>query len=94
MQSSPLLEKLDWIFTSPRWTTVFPNTMATPMAHIGSDHLPILIEVGTYIPKSNISDLRIFGLNLKDLMRLYLNIGAIMAYTGIQLKISLQDSSH
>lgn len=54
MQASPLLEKLDWIFTSPRWTTAFPNTMATPMAHIGSNHVPILIDVGTFIPKSKI----------------------------------------
>jgi exonuclease III len=54
MQNSPLLEKLDWIFTSPAWTKKFPNTFASPMARLGSDHIPILIQVGTDIPKCNI----------------------------------------
>jgi hypothetical protein len=30
MQDNPLLEKLDWIFTSANWTTLFPHTIATP----------------------------------------------------------------
>jgi hypothetical protein len=25
MQNEPLLEKLDWIFTTPEWTSDFPN---------------------------------------------------------------------
>jgi endonuclease/exonuclease/phosphatase family metal-dependent hydrolase len=54
MQISPLLEKLDWIFTSSSWTTELPNTMASPLARLGSDHVPILIQVNTTIPKSNI----------------------------------------
>jgi endonuclease/exonuclease/phosphatase family metal-dependent hydrolase len=54
MQNSPLIEKLDWIFTSPAWTNKFPNTFASPMARLGSDHIPILIQVGTDIPKCNI----------------------------------------
>jgi hypothetical protein len=67
MQASPLLEKLDWIFTSPRWTTTFPNTMAAPMAHIGSDHVPILIDVGTFIPKSKIFRFENLWLNFDGL---------------------------
>jgi hypothetical protein len=54
MKSQPLLEKLDWIFTSPDWTLEFPNTMAFPLAHIGSDHIPIHIQVGSHILKSQI----------------------------------------
>jgi hypothetical protein len=54
MQDNPLLEKLDWIFTSHNWTVNFPNTLATPMARLGSDHVPILIQVGTDIPRAQI----------------------------------------
>ena len=35
MQNIPLLEKLDWVFTSNGWTTTFPNTLAMPMARLG-----------------------------------------------------------
>jgi hypothetical protein len=54
VQDNPLLEKLDWIFTSKNWTVNFPNTLATPMARLGSDHVPILIQVGTDIPRAQI----------------------------------------
>jgi hypothetical protein len=54
MQDTPLLEKLDWIFTSHNWTTTFPNTIASPMARLGSDHVPILVQVGTEIPRAQI----------------------------------------
>jgi hypothetical protein len=54
MQDTPLLEKLDWIFTSSAWTTTYPNTIATPLARLGSDHIPILIQIVTRIPKSDI----------------------------------------
>ena len=54
MQNNPLLEKLDWIFTSHEWSNHFPDTLASPMARLGSDHVPILIQVGTNIPKSQI----------------------------------------
>ena len=43
MQDSPLLEKLDWIFTNVDWTTKFPNTMALPLARLTSDHIPIQV---------------------------------------------------
>jgi endonuclease/exonuclease/phosphatase family metal-dependent hydrolase len=54
MQDTPLLEKLDWIFTSHNWTTTFPNTIASPMARLGSDHVPILIQVGTDITRAQL----------------------------------------
>jgi endonuclease/exonuclease/phosphatase family metal-dependent hydrolase len=43
MQDNPLLEKLDWIFTSANWTTLFPHTIATPLAKLSSDHIPIKV---------------------------------------------------
>jgi len=54
MQSNPLLEQLDWFFTSVNWTSDFPNTMVTPLARPTSDHVPCKISIGTKIPKSNI----------------------------------------
>ena len=54
MQDTPLLEKLDWIFTTPSWTSTFPNTIATPMTNLASDHVPILISIGSDVPRSQI----------------------------------------
>ena len=54
MQDDPLLEQLDWFFTSPSWTTAFPNTIVHPMAKPSSDHVPCMITIDTFIPKSNI----------------------------------------
>lgn len=54
MQSSPLLEQVDWFFTSVAWTNQYPHTMVLPLARITSDHLPCKIQIGTNIPKANI----------------------------------------
>ena len=54
MQDDPLLVKLDWIFTSGNWTNCFPNTVVSPLSKLSSDHIPIKIQIGTYIPKSKI----------------------------------------
>jgi hypothetical protein len=54
LQDTPLLEKLDWVFTSAEWTSTFSNILASPMARLGSDHIPIRIQIGSDIPKSNI----------------------------------------
>ena len=51
MQSDPLLEQLDWFFTSVNWTHAYPNT---PLAKITSDHIPCKIVVSTNIPKTNL----------------------------------------
>jgi hypothetical protein len=52
MQTNPLLEKLDWVFTSTDWTSEFPNTLSYPLAKLGSDHTPIHVSIGNNIPKS------------------------------------------
>lgn len=54
MQDDPLLEQLDWVFTSANWTSLFPNTQALVLARNTSDHAPIKIQIATSIPKSNI----------------------------------------
>lgn len=54
MQNDPLLEQLDWFFTSIDWTADYPNTMVTPMARPTSYHVPCRLSIGTNIPKSNV----------------------------------------
>lgn len=54
MQNSPLLEQVDWFFTSISWTNQYPHTMVLPLAKITSDHLPCKIQIGTNIPRANI----------------------------------------
>lgn len=53
-QQSPLLERLDWFFTSPSWTLSYPNTYAYPLSMETSDHTPCAISVSTKIPKGSI----------------------------------------
>lgn len=54
MQSPPLLEQVDWFFTSVAWTNQFPNSLVLPLARITSDHLPCKVQIGTNIPRANI----------------------------------------
>lgn len=54
MQDQPLLEKLDWVFTSPQWTSEHPYTMVIPLAKITSNHVPIKVQIDSNIPKCQI----------------------------------------
>lgn len=54
MQDTPLLEKLDWVFTSSSWTLSYPNTLVQTLGRPTSDHCPFVIKIGTSIPKSNV----------------------------------------
>jgi len=54
MPQDPLLEQLDWFFTSVNWTLSYPNTLVLPLAKITSDHIPCNIVIDTSIPKTNL----------------------------------------
>lgn len=54
MQDNPLLEQLDWFFTSVKRISDFPNTMVTPLARPTSDHVPCRVSIETRNPKSKI----------------------------------------
>jgi hypothetical protein len=54
MQDQPLLEQLDWFFTSCQWTLKYPNTLVHPLAKPVSDHTPCVIQIATSIPKAHI----------------------------------------
>jgi exonuclease III len=54
MQDSPLLQKIDWFFTSCQWSLSFPNTKVLPLAKSTSDHVPCVVKIATVIPKAKI----------------------------------------
>lgn len=53
-QSSPLLERLDWFFTSSSWITHYPETSVSTLVMQTSDHWPCNITIFTSIPKGKI----------------------------------------
>lgn len=54
MQDQPLMQKLDWFFTSPAWTLSYPNTMVIPLTKSMPDHTPRKIQIRTHIPKETL----------------------------------------
>ena len=54
MQETPLLEQLDWFFTSANWISDYPNSMVFSLAKTGSDHAPCVVNIDTKIPKAKI----------------------------------------
>jgi hypothetical protein len=54
MQMYPLLEKLDWVFTSTSWTLSFPGTKVLPLARPISDHTPYVIQISTQLTQSSV----------------------------------------
>jgi hypothetical protein len=54
MQEDPLLEQIDWCFTSTHWISAFLNTLMLPLSRPTSDHTPCRIQIGTSIPKAQI----------------------------------------
>ena len=68
MQTDPLLEKLDWFFTSINWTLDFPNTEVVPLAKITSDHIPCKVVISTKIPKASLFCFEIFWAEQDDFL--------------------------
>jgi len=67
-QHPPLLERLDWFFTSPSWTISYPNTNASTLIMETSDHVPCLINISTQIPKRHIFRFKNYWLQHDDFM--------------------------
>jgi hypothetical protein len=58
MQQAPLLERLDWFFTSSSWTSTYPSTLVFPLVKPTSDQVPCVISIGTNIPTKSTSGSR------------------------------------
>ncbi|KAJ1296036.1 hypothetical protein BS78_01G268200 [Paspalum vaginatum] len=54
MQANPLLEQLDWFFSSVNWTVSFPNTTVIALAKNHINHLPCKLVIDIKIPKANL----------------------------------------
>ena len=53
-QQPPLLERLDWFFSSSAWTLRYPHTIARSLIIETSNHCPCVIKIKTFIPKGKI----------------------------------------
>jgi hypothetical protein len=68
MQSYPLLEQLNWLFTSPNWTLDHLHTEVLSLAKITLDHIPCKIAIDTRIPTSNIFSFENFWAEHSDFL--------------------------
>lgn len=50
-QVAPLLQKLDWAFTSNSWVLAYPSTSLLALDMTPSDHCPYIVRISTHIPK-------------------------------------------
>lgn len=66
MQENPLLQKLDWVFTSSSWTLQYPDTSVIALSKPTSDHIPCVIKVGTKISKAHIFRFENFWIQMSD----------------------------
>lgn len=53
-QINPLLERLDWFFSSSSWITNYPNTCASTLSRNSSDHNPYVISISNTMPAPQI----------------------------------------
>jgi hypothetical protein len=53
-QTPPLLERIDWFFTSQSWIGSYPNTYAHSLVMEVSDHWPLVVDIQTSIPKRKV----------------------------------------
>ena len=54
MQNNPLLEQLDWHFTSVDWAAKYPNTVVMPLGKPTSDHVSCYVSIQSKIPKTKL----------------------------------------
>lgn len=53
-RDSPILARLDRCFVNLKWDVFFPNTSLTSLTRAASDHVPLLLQATTRIPKSQV----------------------------------------
>ena len=73
MQQNPLLERLDWFFTSPSWTVSYPSSLVYPLVKSTSDHVPCVIAIDTKIPRAKIFRFENFWLQHSDFKQIVAN---------------------
>jgi hypothetical protein len=68
MQQNPLLEQIDWCFTSTNWISDYPSTLLIPLSRTTSDHTPCMVQIQTSIPKTKIFRFENFWIDQPDFM--------------------------
>jgi hypothetical protein len=68
MQQNPLLEQIDWCFTSTNWISDYPNTLLIPLSRPTSDHTPCMVQIQTSIPKTQIFRFENFWIDQPDFL--------------------------
>jgi hypothetical protein len=53
-QNTPLLEQLDWFFTSANWISDYPNTMVFSSGPLWFKSCPCVVSIDTSIPKAKL----------------------------------------
>jgi chaperonin cofactor prefoldin len=94
MQQDPLLEQLDWCFTSINWISDYPNTLLLPLAKTSSDHVPCMVQIGTSIPKAQLFRFENHWVDQPDFIELVqtvwnAEVGAINSVTRVTSKFKL-----
>jgi len=72
-QFPPLLERLDWFFTSNSWTSKFPNSLVKTLVMETSDHWPCVVEINTSIPQASFFRFENFWLNHEGFPQIAVN---------------------
>lgn len=52
-QSAPTQSNLDRILVSTDWELKFPLTTLTSLTRVGSDHSPLLLNLGEFTPRGS-----------------------------------------
>ena len=78
MQQEPLLEQIDWCFTSSNWITQYLNTLLLPMSKPTSDHIPCMVQIDTLIPKTDVFRFENFWVEQPDFLDLVKTLGILM----------------
>jgi hypothetical protein len=90
MQSTPLLEQLDWYFTTTDWTLSFPNTQVHPLSRPVSDHIPCVVKIDSKIPKAAIFRFENYWIRQPGFFEVVANIWAMNAEGNSARVISMK----
>jgi len=65
-QHPPVLERLDWFFTSANWVLSYPNCCVSTLSMETSDHVPCVVFIGTSIPSRHLFRFENYWLTHED----------------------------
>lgn len=86
MQDQPLLQQLDWFFTSLAWTLAYPNIMVTALSKYIADQAPCVVSIETSTPKSHIFRFENYWADLPsflDVVQTYWNLPIRATHQGV-----------